>query len=96
VTTVTLRDQLHLQVLAPDATTVMGTLVLKMKAGALSGTGTLHDVPISVTGRRPLSRPPWIEALSRFDLICTSISSIPSRSSAGATERRCARDSALR
>jgi acetamidase/formamidase len=51
------KDGLHLQIFAGDGTSVMGALVLKVQRGALSGTGTLHDIPITVSGRRPLSRP---------------------------------------
>ena len=50
-------DGLHLQVLGPDGTTIIGRLVLKEKNGVLSGTGTLHDVRVSLSGRRPLTRP---------------------------------------
>ena len=52
------KDGLRLQILAPDGATGIGELFLKLKAGALSGNGVLHDIPITITGHRPLSRPP--------------------------------------
>jgi amidase len=50
------KDGLHLQILAPDGTTVIGNLVLTNNVGALSGKGALHDIPITLSGRRPLRR----------------------------------------
>src|SRR5262245_14673892 len=50
-------DGLHLEVLASDGKTAIGTLVLKQQAGALSGSGKLHDVAITLTARRPSARP---------------------------------------
>src|ERR1700728_3466358 len=41
------KDGLHLQILAPDGTTVIGKLVLSGNASSLSGEGTLHDNPIT-------------------------------------------------
>ncbi len=51
------KDGLHLQILAPDGTTLIGKLVLTGNASTLSGEGTLHDNPITLLGRRPLRRP---------------------------------------
>jgi acetamidase/formamidase len=50
-------DGLHLQVLGPDGKSEFGNLVLTSKNGGLSGKGVLHDVPVTVTGRRPTERP---------------------------------------
>jgi acetamidase/formamidase len=51
------KDGLHLQILAPDNTKVIGDLVLTVTKDTLSGRGTLQDVPIVLSGRRPLPRP---------------------------------------
>ncbi len=51
------KDGLHLQILSSDGMTVIGKLLLTINTGALSGQGTLHDNPITLSGRRPLSRP---------------------------------------
>lgn len=51
------KDGLHLQVLASDGKSVIGELLLKQSAGALSGKGKLQDVPVVVIARRPVARP---------------------------------------
>jgi amidase len=51
------RDRLRLRILAPDKT-MIGELRLRLEGGTLSGEGTLHDVLITVSGRRPLQPPP--------------------------------------
>jgi amidase len=51
------KDGMHLQVLAPDGTTVVGKLRLQFAADKLSGKGVLHEVPITLSGRRPTVRP---------------------------------------
>jgi DNA-binding MarR family transcriptional regulator len=50
-------DALHLQILAPDGTTTIGKLTLTIKAGVLTGQGTLHDIAVTITGRRPPDQP---------------------------------------
>jgi amidase len=49
------RDSLQLQVL--DGKEVIGNLNLKIAGAILTGGGILHDVPITVSGRRPLPTP---------------------------------------
>jgi acetamidase/formamidase len=61
------KDGLHLQILAPNGTTVIGSLLLTVKAGALSGKGTLHDIPVTLSGRRPLTRPGNAPTLHTFE-----------------------------
>lgn len=61
------KDGLHLEILAPDGTTVIGMLVLTIKAGALSGQGTLHDISVTLSGRRPLTRPGNAPTLHTFE-----------------------------
>jgi amidase len=51
------KDGLHLQVLAPDGTTVIGELLLAIKSGVLSGRGSLRSIPVAISGHRPLTRP---------------------------------------
>jgi acetamidase/formamidase len=51
------KDRLHLQVLAPDGKTAIGDLLLTTRAGSLVGNGMLHDIAITISGRRPLERP---------------------------------------
>jgi amidase len=61
------KDGLHLEILAPDGATVIGKLVLTIKAGALSGQGTLHDISVTLIGRRPLARPGNEPTLHTFE-----------------------------
>lgn len=51
------KNVLSLQISYLSGTTVIGELVLTAKHGMLSGKGTLHDVPITVSARRPSQRP---------------------------------------
>jgi amidase len=51
------KDGLHLQVLPPGGSAPFGSLVLKEKNGVLSGSGQLHDLPITVSARRPRPLP---------------------------------------
>jgi amidase len=51
------KDGLHLRVLAPDAKTAIGDLILTVGKGGLSGKGAIHDIPVTLTARRPLQRP---------------------------------------
>jgi len=51
------KDGLHLHILGPNGTTILGDLLLTVTAGTLSGKGTLHGLPIVLSGRRPLKRP---------------------------------------
>jgi amidase len=51
------KDGLHLSILAPDGKTSLGSLVMTLKAGALSGKGTFRGMSIALAGRRPLQRP---------------------------------------
>jgi len=48
---------LHLLVLAPDDKTPIGDLVLTARADTLSGKGSIREVPVTLSGRRPLQRP---------------------------------------
>jgi amidase len=50
------KDALNLQV--SEGKTVIGSLRLHVHSAQLSGTGVLHDVPVKISGRRPLPRPP--------------------------------------
>jgi amidase len=61
------KNGLHLQILASDGTTAIGDLVLRLKAGVLSGGGKLHEIPITVTGRRPLVHPTGAPTAHTFD-----------------------------
>lgn len=61
------KDGLHLQVLASDGKTAIGSLVLMQKAGVLSGDGKLQDVPIVVTARRPIARPAGSPTVHTFE-----------------------------
>ena len=51
------KGTLQLQILQPDGTTSMGSLALKAKGKELIGTGTIRQVPVTVSARRPLPRP---------------------------------------
>jgi acetamidase/formamidase len=51
------RDGLHLQILAPDGTSVIGDLLLTTRGGLLSGKGSLRTIPVTLSGHRPLTRP---------------------------------------
>jgi amidase len=48
---------LHLKILAPDDKTVVGELNLTLHAGTLAGSGSIHEVPVTFSGHRPLERP---------------------------------------
>ena len=48
---------LQLQILAPDGKTSMGTLALTAKGKELAGKGTVREVPVTVSARRPVARP---------------------------------------
>ena len=62
----TQRDGLHLQILAPDGTTVIGSLFLTINSGVLAGKGILHDIPITLSGHRPLTRPATAPTIHTF------------------------------
>jgi len=59
-------DGLHLKIFAPDGQTAIGNLVVTAKHGTLSGKGTLHDLPITVSGHRPLQRPANSQTVHEF------------------------------
>ena len=50
------KDGVHLTVTYPGGFKV-GALVVRSKRGRLEGAGTLHDVPVTLVGRRPRTRP---------------------------------------
>src|SRR4029077_18726225 len=50
------KDGLHLQILAPDRTTVIGNLVLQRTRSTLSCTGVLRNIPLKLSGHSPLTR----------------------------------------
>jgi amidase len=52
------KDGLHLKILGADGKSEIGSLLLKINKGALTGSGVLHGVAITTSGRRPLKRPP--------------------------------------
>jgi amidase len=60
-------DGLHLQILAPDGTTVIGELRLTTKGGVLSGKGSLREIPVTISGRRPLARPGNAPTVHTYD-----------------------------
>lgn len=51
------KGTLRLQILAPDGRTPIGSLALSAKGKDLAGKGTLREVPVTVSARRPLPRP---------------------------------------
>lgn len=51
------KGTLQLQILQPDDVTPMGSLALKAKGRELTGQGTVRQVPVTVSARRPLPRP---------------------------------------
>ena len=51
------RGRLHLQVLAPDNKTLVGEIQLRPDPSGLTGSGMLHDIPITLSARRPPERP---------------------------------------
>ncbi len=61
------KDGLHLQILAPDGTTVIGNLVLQRTGNTLSGTGVLRNIPLKLSGHRPLTRPADAPRVHTFD-----------------------------
>ena len=61
------KDGLHLQILAPDGTTVIGNLVLQRTGNTLSGTGVLRNIPLKLSGHRPLTRPADTPRVHTFD-----------------------------
>lgn len=48
---------LHLQILEPDGKTSLGAVALTAKGSDLTGKGTIREVPVTVSARRPLPRP---------------------------------------
>jgi amidase len=61
------KDGLHLTILAADGKTRLGDLLLKPNSSALSGSGQLEGVPITVIAHRPLTRPPGAATMHVFD-----------------------------
>jgi acetamidase/formamidase len=51
------KDGLHLKVLGPDGKSEFGRLTLTINKGVLAGLGVLHEVPVTISGRRPIERP---------------------------------------
>jgi acetamidase/formamidase len=61
------KDGLHLQILTPDGTTVIGDILLTATSNSLSGKGLIHDIPITLSGRRPLKRPTNAPTVHTFE-----------------------------
>jgi acetamidase/formamidase len=60
------KDGLHLKILPPEGAEVFGSLVLTEKNGVLSGSGLLHNLPITVSARRP-RQPPEAPRVITYD-----------------------------
>jgi amidase len=51
------KDELDVEILAPDRQTAIGNLHLRVSNGKLFGKGLVHSLPVTVNGIRPRERP---------------------------------------